>query len=295
MADAQQRAEKEQQLNAEIAAIKAAEEEQLRGIEATEARLQTLEETRQQAEIQAQQRAIKEEQLNAELEALQAAEVAELRRIEEAEARVHAQQEANKRVEASAQEAVKLAESEKSIVASTDSEAAEQSWFVIDLERAEYEASERGIQPVASDPVIPDIVSDSTALNHEPAELIVELSPTFTGHAVASVASDDSTVPEELVERLSSEYSSERASALADLVRSSGDDSFELITKAFDDPASEVRNAAARALYDLQTDRAAAFTRALREGSPERRRRIGAAIAGSGRLTGLNENCGAPG
>ncbi|HEY6046571.1 MAG TPA: hypothetical protein VIU65_08210, partial [Pyrinomonadaceae bacterium] len=44
----------------------------------------------------------------------------------------------------------------------------------------------------------------------------------------------------------------------------------------------EVRNAAARALYDLHPDRAASFTRALRESSPERRRKIGAAIAGSG-------------
>jgi hypothetical protein len=43
-----------------------------------------------------------------------------------------------------------------------------------------------------------------------------------------------------------------------------------------------VRNAAARALYDLSPDRAGSFTRALREATPERRRKIGAAIAGSG-------------
>jgi hypothetical protein len=44
----------------------------------------------------------------------------------------------------------------------------------------------------------------------------------------------------------------------------------------------DVREAAARALYELQPDRAASFTRALREGSPERRRKIGAALASSG-------------
>ena len=43
-----------------------------------------------------------------------------------------------------------------------------------------------------------------------------------------------------------------------------------------------MRSSAARALFDLQDDRAAAFTRALREASPERRRAIGTAIASSG-------------
>ena len=69
---------------------------------------------------------------------------------------------------------------------------------------------------------------------------------------------------------------------MADLADFKGDDSFRLITKSFDDPSVEVRNAAARALYHLQPDLSASFTRALREASPERRRKIGAAIAGSG-------------
>jgi HEAT repeat protein len=57
---------------------------------------------------------------------------------------------------------------------------------------------------------------------------------------------------------------------------------FRFITDLFDDPSTDVRNVAARALYRLQSDRAASFTRALREASPERRRRIGAALATSG-------------
>lgn len=57
---------------------------------------------------------------------------------------------------------------------------------------------------------------------------------------------------------------------------------FRFITNLFDDPSPDVRNVAARALYHLQSDRAASFTRALREASPERRRRIGAALATSG-------------
>src|SRR5262249_39245969 len=59
-------------------------------------------------------------------------------------------------------------------------------------------------------------------------------------------------------------------------------ESLHYIKGAFDDQSADVRNAAARGLFEYQTDRAAAFTQALREGSPERRRRIGAAIASSG-------------
>jgi len=73
------------------------------------------------------------------------------------------------------------------------------------------------------------------------------------------------------------------AAALADLARSGGDDSFHLISKSLDDPSEDVRNAAVRALYDLNpTLTASFFNAALREASPERRRKIGAALAGSG-------------
>jgi HEAT repeat protein len=43
-----------------------------------------------------------------------------------------------------------------------------------------------------------------------------------------------------------------------------------------------VRDAAARALYNLNRDRAATFTRALREASTDRRRSIGASMSSSG-------------
>ena len=74
----------------------------------------------------------------------------------------------------------------------------------------------------------------------------------------------------------------ERAAALAELPDIGGEDAFHHINTAFDDQAIEVRTAAARALFDFQEDRAAAFTRALREAAPERRRKIGSAIASSG-------------
>ena len=91
-----------------------------------------------------------------------------------------------------------------------------------------------------------------------------------------------SSVPGVILKRLSSEEPTERALAVADLSRVGGDDSFRQINAAFDDPAVEVRNAAARSLFNLTADRAATFTRALRESPPERRRKIGAALASSG-------------
>jgi len=87
----------------------------------------------------------------------------------------------------------------------------------------------------------------------------------------------------------------ERARALADIARSDLEGAFRSITEAFDDPTLEVRNAAARALYDWRSHRSTSFARALCEARPDRRQRIGAALATSGlaaeavaNLTGAN-------
>jgi hypothetical protein len=85
-----------------------------------------------------------------------------------------------------------------------------------------------------------------------------------------------------VLNRLSSSDPGEREAALDEVVQVGGDEAFRCIVKSFDDQIVEVRNAAARALFALQPDRAASFTRALREGTTERRRRIGQALAGSG-------------
>jgi HEAT repeat protein len=82
--------------------------------------------------------------------------------------------------------------------------------------------------------------------------------------------------------QLTSSKASDRAAAVNELPRFGGEDAFRHISAAFDDQSAEVRGAAARALFDWQEDRAAAFTRALREATPERRRKIGSAIATSG-------------
>jgi len=104
----------------------------------------------------------------------------------------------------------------------------------------------------------------------------------FGEEVAASVDQAMSAMPNTTLERLGSENVSERCAAVAELPRLGGEDAYTRISAAFDDPSEEVRSAAARALFNFQADRAAAFTRALREAPVERRRRIGSAIASSG-------------
>ena len=60
---------------------------------------------------------------------------------------------------------------------------------------------------------------------------------------------------------------------------------FEQIAELLDDPSSEVREKAVRDLYAIDPDRAATLVNnALRDGTPEERRRIGSALADSGLL-----------
>lgn len=60
---------------------------------------------------------------------------------------------------------------------------------------------------------------------------------------------------------------------------------FDQIAELLDDPSAAVREKAVRDLYKLDADRAATLVNdALRDGSPEERRRIGSALADSGLL-----------
>ena len=60
---------------------------------------------------------------------------------------------------------------------------------------------------------------------------------------------------------------------------------FEQTAQLLDDPSAEVREKAVRDLYEMDPDHAATLVNdALRDGSPEERRRIGSALADSGLL-----------
>ena len=75
---------------------------------------------------------------------------------------------------------------------------------------------------------------------------------------------------------------SERAAAIMNLAHPGSEDAFGKIGAAFDDPSQQVRDAAARSLFNFSADRVASFKRIMQESSIERRRKIGAAIASSG-------------
>ena len=125
----------------------------------------------------------------------------------------------------------------------------------------------------------PDLLQlEDDSVHEEPSQE----TETFLAEKGIISAEDDSSIPSDVLKRLNSPEAGERKAALAEVLRAGGDDAFSHITPAFDDQSADVRNAAARALYDLQSDRAATFTRALREGTPERRRKIGQALAASG-------------
>jgi len=60
---------------------------------------------------------------------------------------------------------------------------------------------------------------------------------------------------------------------------------FEQTAQLLDDPSAEIREKAVRDLYEMDPDQAATLVNdALRDGSPEERRRIGSALADSGLL-----------
>ena len=71
-----------------------------------------------------------------------------------------------------------------------------------------------------------------------------------------------------------------RAAAVAELARSNARDAFDLIAKCFDDHSSHVRNAVVRGLLKVDPARTIElFNRVLEEGTEDRRRKIGNAIA----------------
>jgi hypothetical protein len=147
----------------------------------------------------------------------------------------------------------------------------------------------------AGEPVAREYGADETALVEAPADEAPRAHEAHEAFAApfaspagpaeekgVALFDEYSAIPASIQQRLASREPEERAAAVAELGRVDTSEAFQQLCAAFDDDAKEVRSAAARALYDMQGDRADTFTRALREASPERRRNIGAAISTSG-------------
>jgi HEAT repeat protein len=133
--------------------------------------------------------------------------------------------------------------------------------------------AEASVRPTPARDLSPNLGSEGAGLTL--AQKGIELSGVLENE-------DVSIIPKAIQLRLESEDAAERAESVRALARLNTGEAFHQICAAFDDPAGEVRNAAARAVYETSDDRAESFTRALRESPPERRRRIGAALASSG-------------
>lgn len=297
--EARQRAEAEQKRAEEEAArLRAAEEERRQQEEAEKAR-------RLAAEAEAKRVAEEEARLAAQIEAE--------RRVEEERARQLAAEEAAATLNAEAVSPVELEAAEETLETLTPEEPpvvqpvdfiierndeTASGWIEVDMSDAEIvrHAEPVTLSPVEETAAQPEllfaepVVEASKELEPSGLELIEEPPAKPVSKEIDFAVTEKgvtefdefSTVPGGILKRLGSESTEERASAVADLARVGSDDSFRQISAAFDDPAIEVRNAAARSLFSLNPDRAATFTRALRESPPERRRKIGSALASSG-------------
>jgi len=269
--EANRRAAETARLRAEEEARRLAEEEE----RAQEyARLKAAEEERQRAEVL--MRRLAEED---------AARAAEAASVAEQEARLHALEEERRLLEQQFHQDSNIA---------PDNAGPE--WFQVNV--GENKEASNSATPLSLPPLdVPQAEAEGTFIDYQEFEAGVQIHPTANFPGVKNPISDfqlmeadhgdasTSDVPNATLSMLGSENVNDRSAAVAALPQLGGEDAFSHISSAFDDPAVEVRNAAARALFSFQSDRAASFTRALREGTPERRRRIGAALASSGLAT----------
>jgi HEAT repeat protein len=295
-AEAEARAEEEARRQAE--ARLRAEEEAARQREAQAARERAEEEARQRAEEEAAR-------LRAEEEARQRREEEDARRAAEEAETIHV-------LEADVITGSEPASLDELLIERNDG--SNVGWFDIDVSQTDVSSSSTTpieLSSVTDSPDVMDATAESSItewhmtqpVTHEtagaasielaeeatleaPKEIAVEaprgIDVSVAEKGIAEHDDEFSTVPNSILRRLGSEEWGERAEAVADLGRLGGEDAFREISAAFDDPVQEVRNAAARTLYDLSADRAASFTRALREAPMERRRSIGSALASSG-------------
>ena len=270
-AEALERADQEARLRAEIEAQMRAEVEAQRRID-EEARKRVEDEARRRAQQEAERLASEQSRRAAEEEVRRRAEEEQRRRVE-AEARRRAAEEAQRQAEEDAQ-----LRAEQEGRQREEAERRQQAELEARI-RAEVEAKLRAEERQRAAEL--DSLDDP--------EFARSSAEWFRGgeesefHPVSLPESED-TVPSPTSRSfaLDSRNQRDRAAAVRELANRDSEDAFVQINEAFDDPAPEVRNAAARALFEFQEDRAAAFTRALRDSPADRRARIGAAIAESG-------------
>jgi HEAT repeat protein len=288
-----QRAEKEKQIHSEIAHIRIADAEARRRIEDAE--------SLRRASEQAYQRAAeKVQRMEAEAHAATQQEELMLTKLETArrnlanEAQARAAQE--KRVKEEIEQFHRLQDEERPRL---EAAILQRTAAAARLQQMKEHSAEVAAQTEEEFQTATVFASDSAAGDAGQTETIAEVSmATSPAEAPGIVPGDVETSDRELAsleERvvsgvqpavgayLNSVDPYKRAAAVWELARSQGKEAFPMIANCFDDHSVHVRNAAARALCQLEPARTIDFfNRALDEGSDERRRNIGSAIASSG-------------
>jgi HEAT repeat protein len=120
-------------------------------------------------------------------------------------------------------------------------------------------------------------------MDEVPVVLTEEFDSVIEPNSSPIADSNASTLPASLLADISSADPDKRVAALHSLARNPTNETFSVIARCFDDPVPQVRNTAARALRDSAPERTVeSFTMAIEEGSVDRVRNIGVAIAESG-------------
>jgi hypothetical protein len=222
-----------------------------------------LEEVLRALSLESQSRAEREAHLKKEIELLRNSEAEQKNRIEEeirglAEAEFRLQQE-TERLRLAEEARIKKEQEVESLQSQPKTKSVVEEWYddpIENLRRFEPPATQRLTMAFRAE-------ASRSVVHRLDAELTAGLPP-------------------DVLVQLSSNDPEDRAAALS-LIPATDPNIFSLLVSFFDDPSQRVRNAAARALRELEPSRPVeSFTRALENASPERRHNIGTTIAASG-------------
>ena len=302
-AESKQRAEKEQQILTQINSLRIADAETRKRIEDAEVRRRAAEdayrliaEKVQRVEAEAHARAKEEERILEKLEAERRSVAVEAQLRAEQEKRIREEIEMFRRLEEEERPRIEeatlqLAQAEARMQERKDelqqqSEAAEPMTMAAGSDvtsTAEARPSAWGTMSNETAARISfDQANRAFAASHAKGLAPLEIDVIDTDHAVADEIESPAVTPA-ISNYLNSVDPYKRAAAVAELARLGSPDAFSRIADCFDDHSLHVRNAAARALRNLEPTRTVdLFNRALENASAERRRNIGAAISASG-------------
>ncbi|HKO42195.1 MAG TPA: HEAT repeat domain-containing protein [Pyrinomonadaceae bacterium] len=308
--EARQRAEREQEIRHQLDTLRISDADVRKRIEEGEVRRRAAEEAFrlvaekvQRVEAEAHAAKLEEEQILAKLEAARRNAAVDAQARAEQEKRIKDEIEMFRRLED--EERPRL---EELMLQRSDAETRlhdlRERFRAEEEARARVEEQEESLHEYRRPAVQHHVTEEETVQRDEPVVVARESRPApvqFTEPVRASTpeaAMIDADIPgaaPELPAAISSYLHSvdpyKRAAAVAELARSRSSDAFALIARCFDDHSPHVRNAAARALRKLEPHKSVdLFNRALEEGSAERRKNIGSAIAASGLASEAIEN-----